>query len=118
MTDREEIINCYKAMYDGEIAKDIEFMRPYSDESYVLVHMTGTRMNREEYFSAILDGTLNYYWCEHEHMDVTVNGNHAKMTGDTRVEADEYPSAGSHYYRIPVRIRIFLSIKHRYHFTP
>ena len=33
MTDREEIINCYKAMYDGEIAKDIEFMRPYSDES-------------------------------------------------------------------------------------
>ncbi len=43
MGDREEIIACYEAMYDGEIRKDTEYLKNYLDESYVLVHMTGTR---------------------------------------------------------------------------
>jgi|UPI000556DB00 ketosteroid isomerase-like protein len=102
MADKDEIIACYKAMYDGEIRKDIAFMRPYFDESYVLVHMTGTKMNREEYFNAILDGTLNYYRCEHEHMDVKINGDHAHMVGDTKVEAAVY-GGGRHVW--PLRLK-------------
>ena len=90
MTDREEIIACYEAMYDGEIRKDTEYLSHYLDESYVLVHMTGTRMNRQEYFDAVLDGTLNYYWCRHEKETVYINGNRAELIGDTRVEAAVY----------------------------
>lgn len=90
MTDKEEIIACYEAMYDGEIRKDTEYLSQYLDESYVLVHMTGTRMNRQEYFDAVLDGTLNYYWCRHEKETVRIDGDRAELIGDTRVEAAVY----------------------------
>lgn len=99
MSDRDEIIACYEAMYDGEIRKDIEYLRQYLDESYVLVHMTGVRMTRQEYFDAVMDGTLNYYWCEHEHEPVTITGNTAKMRGDTKVEAAVY-GGGKHVWRL------------------
>ena len=102
MTDREEIIACYEAMYDGEIRKDTEYLSHYLDESYVLVHMTGTRMNRQEYFDAVLDGTLNYYWCRHEKETVHINGNRAELIGDTRVEAAVY-GGGKHVW--PLRLK-------------
>ncbi|MBE6129497.1 MAG: nuclear transport factor 2 family protein [Erysipelotrichaceae bacterium] len=101
MNDREEIIACYEAMYDGECRKDTEYMAQYLDESYVLVHMTGTRMNRSEYFAAILDGTLNYYRYRHEAIDVKIEGNKAKLTGDTRVVAAVY-GGGKHEW--PLRL--------------
>ncbi len=90
MNDRDEIIACYKAMYDGEIRKDIDYLKEYLDESYTLIHMTGTVMNRQEYFDAILDGTLNYYRYEHEHISVTVTEDTASPAGDTKVEAAVY----------------------------
>lgn len=102
MSDKEEIIACYKAMYDGEIRKDIQYLRQVLDESYVLVHMTGTRMNRQEYFDAILDGTLNYYWCEHERLTVTISEDRAEMIGDTKVEAAVY---GGSKHVWPLRLK-------------
>lgn len=90
MDDKCAVIACYKAMYEGEIRKDIEMLKEHLADSYILVHMTGTKMNRQEYFDAILDGTLNYYSARHEHMSVSVNGNTANMTGDTCVEAAVY----------------------------
>ena len=101
MSDKDEIIACYKAMYDGECRKDTEYMAQYLDESYLLVHMTGVRMNREEFFEAIKDGTLNYYRYTHEAMDVKVEGNKAMLTGDTRVEAAVY-GGGKHIW--PLRL--------------
>ena len=92
MSDREEIIACYKAMYDGEIRKDTEYLKEYLDESYELIHMTGVRMDRQEFFDAMLDGTLNYYDCEHKQITVTVNGDTAFLRGDTAVSAAVYGS--------------------------
>ena len=87
MSDREEIVRCYEAMYDGEIRRDIPYLKKYPDESCVLIHMNGIKMNRQEYFDAVMDGTLNYYRCRHEHEDVRIDGNYAFMGGDTKVEA-------------------------------
>ena len=101
MNDKEQIIACYEAMYDGEIRKDTEYLKKYLDESYVLVHMTGVRMNRQEYFDAVLDGTLNYYWCRHERETVTIHGDTASLRGDTRVEAAVY-GGGKHVW--PLRL--------------
>lgn len=99
MSDREEIIRCYEAMYDGEIRKDIPYLKQFLDESYILIHMTGVKMNRQEYFDAVMDGTLNYYWCDHEHEDVRINGDHAFMRGDTKVEAAVY-GGSKHVWRL------------------
>lgn len=99
MDDREQIIDCYETMYDCMIRKDTEGLKDVLDESYVLVHMTGVRMNRQEYLDALLDGTLNYYRCEHEHEPVVINGEKATMKGDTKVEAAVYGGSG-HVWRL------------------
>jgi ketosteroid isomerase-like protein len=100
-SDREQIIACYEAMYDAEIRKDTEDLKKCLDESFVLVHMTGVRMNRREFFDAVLDGTLNYYRCRHERETVNVDGNTASLRGDTRVEAAVY-GGGKHVW--PLRL--------------
>ncbi len=59
MNDEEIIRECYRKMYEGMIRKDTGLLKECLDESYELIHMTGVRMNRQEYIDAILDGTLN-----------------------------------------------------------
>ena len=90
LSDREQIIACYEKMYDCEIRKDTDGLKEVLDDTYILIHMTGVRMNRQEFIAAILDGTLNYYWCEHIHEPVIINGEKASMKGDTKVEAAVY----------------------------
>ena len=102
MNDKEAVIACYEAMYEGMIHKDTAALRKVLDESYVLVHMTGTKMDLDEYCDAIFDGTLNYYRYKHEHENVAVNGNRASMTGDTRVEAAVY---GGSKHTWPLRLK-------------
>ena len=97
MSDREEIIACYEAMYDGEIRKDTEYLKQVLDPSWYLIHMTGARMDRQEFFDALLDGTLNYYQCRHIHTDPVIEGNTDWMAGDTRVEAAVY-GGGKHWW--------------------
>lgn len=101
MSDREEIIACYEAMYEGMIHKDTEKLRQVLDDTYVLVHMTGSRMSLNEYCEAIRNGTLNYYRYAHEHESVSVHGDTAFMTGDTRVEAAVY---GGSKHTWPLRL--------------
>ena len=56
-----EIKNIYADMYKYMINKDISELNEILDDSFVLVHMTGIRQNKQEYLKAIADGTLNYY---------------------------------------------------------
>lgn len=102
MTDKDQITECYKGMYEGMIHKDIPLLKKYLDESYILIHMTGARMNRQEYFDAILDGTLNYYKYKHENISVEIHGDQAKLIGDTRVEAAVY---GGSRHVWPLRLK-------------
>ena len=102
MNDREKIIECYKGMYEGMVHKDTDLLKNYLDDSYVLVHMTGVKMNLQEYFDALLDGTLNYYKYRHENISVEIDGNNAKAIGDTRVEAAVY---GGSKHVWPLRLK-------------
>ena len=43
------------------VAKDISELDKMHSDDFVLVHMTGVRQNKKEYFKSIQDGTLNYY---------------------------------------------------------
>ncbi len=99
MNDRDEIIACYRAMYEGEIRKDTEYLKTVLDPSWYLIHMTGVRMNRQEFFEALIDNTLNYYRCRHIHTDTVIEENTARMAGDTRVEAAVYGS-GKHWWNL------------------
>ena len=86
-TDEEIIIRLYREMYSAMINKDRAALARIHDDSFVLFHMTGMKQSKNEYISAIMGGTLNYYSAVHDDMEVTVNGDTARLTGRSKVTA-------------------------------
>ena len=99
MEDKERIQESYKAMYAAMIAKDRKGLEEVLDNSFVLVHMTGMRQNKEEFITAVLDGTLNYYSAVHENLPVEINGENAVITGQSYVQAAVF-GGGKGYWHL------------------
>ena len=99
MTDKEQITALYEAMYKAMIAKDTVALGNILSEDSVLVHMTGHRQSRKEYLSEIASGTLNYYSVNTDSLEITVNGDTARMMGRSRVNAAVY-GGGRHTWRL------------------
>lgn len=104
-TDQQQIEQLYERMYRAMIAKDTTALRPMFADDFYLVHMTGTRQNRQQYLEAIADGTLNYYDCTTEQLDVKVDGDSATLTGRSRVLAAVY-GGGKHTWRLQLTFRL------------
>ncbi len=86
-------------MYTAMIAKDRTGLEEVLDDSFVLVHMTGMRQNKDEFITAVLDGTLNYYSAVHENMPVEISGDTAVITGQSYVQAAVF-GGGKSYWRL------------------
>jgi len=99
MTDKEQIEQLYHDMYAAMVKKDRAELLRVHDASFVLVHMTGMRQSRQAYIDAILNGTLNYYLEQTESLDITVQGDTARMTGKSRVTAAVF-GGGRHTWRL------------------
>ena len=97
MDEKEPIRSAYKKMYEGMIAKDENILREVLDDSFVLVHMTGMRQSKEKFIKAVLDGTLNYYSAEHEHLPVEINGDTAVLIGLSYVAAAVFGGGRSNW---------------------
>ena len=104
-TDQQQIERLYERMYRAMIEKDTAALRPMFADDFYLVHMTGTRQNRQQYLEAIADGTLNYYDCQTEQLDVRVDGDSATLTGRSRVLAAVY-GGGKHMWRLQLTFRL------------
>lgn len=98
MSDEELIIQAYKRMYDGMIAKNEGILNDVLDDSFVLVHMTGMRQPKEEFIKAVLNGTLNYFSAEHENMPVEIAGDSATLTGQSYVAAAVFGGGRSNWH--------------------
>ena len=98
MSDEELIIQAYKRMYDGMIAKNEGILNDVLDDSFVLVHMTGMRQPKEEFIKAVLNGTLNYFSAEHENMPVEITDNTATLTGQSYVAAAVFGGGRSNWH--------------------
>ena len=81
MTDKEQIADLYEAMYQAMIAKDTVALGKILSEDSVLVHMTGHRQPRQEYLCEIASGVLNYYSVNTDSLDITLEGDTARMVG-------------------------------------
>lgn len=103
--DRRQIERLYETMYRAMIAKDTAALRPMFADDFYLVHMTGTRQNRSQYLEAIADGTLNYYSCQTEQLEVAVDGDRATLTGRSRVLAAVY-GGGKHTWRLQITFKL------------
>lgn len=105
MTDEEKIIKLYKEMYTAMINKDKAVLECVHDDSFVLVHMTGMRQNKEIYIDSIMNGTLNYYSASHEDIQVQINDDNAELTGKSKVTATVF-GGGKHTWQLQLRFHL------------
>ena len=98
MEDRELITNAYKKMYEGMIAKDEKILDEVLDDSFVLVHMTGMRQSKNAFIKAVINGTLNYFSAEHEHMSIEISVDTAVLTGQSYVAAAVFGGGRSNWH--------------------
>ena len=98
MEDKELIINVYKKMYEGMIKKDEKILDEVLDDSFVLVHMTGMRQSKDAFIKAAMNGTLNYFSAEHEHMPIEISGDTAALTGQSYVAAAVFGGGRSNWH--------------------
>ena len=108
MSDQGAIENCYRRMYRGMVDKDRRILSEVLEDSFVLVHMTGMRQDREAFIRAVEDGTLNYYSADHERISVDVQGNAAVLTGQSVVRAAVF-GGGSGTWRLQLRMKLIQS---------
>lgn len=98
MEDKELIINVYKKMYEGMIKKDEKILDEVLDDSFVLVHMTGMKQSKDAFIKAVMNGTLNYFSAEHEHMPIEISGDTAVLTGQSYVAAAVFGGGRSNWH--------------------
>ena len=115
MTDKELIEALYREMYKAMVEKDTATLNRVHADNFVLTHMTGMHQSKQEYIRAIANGTLNYYSAEHEQMDIKVDGNHAMLTGRSRVTASVFGGA-RHTWRLQLHFNLSKE-EDRWYFT-
>ncbi len=90
MDDRAIIRDMYREYWRRMIAKDADGLRSLMADGYFLLHMTGVKQSAEAFLNGLVDGTFNYYSADRDSIDVTLDGNHAALTGKSRVVASVY----------------------------
>ena len=105
MTDKEQIEALYREMYAAMVSKDTATLNRVHADDFVLTHMTGMHQSKQENIRAIAGGTLNYYSAEHEQMDIKIDGNHATLTGRSRVNAAVF-GGGRHTWRLQLYFQL------------
>ena len=60
--------------------------------------MTGMRQPKEEFIKSVLNGILNYFSAEHEHLPVEISGSTAILTGQSYVSAAVFGGGRSNWH--------------------
>ena len=91
MTDEKDTIReMYRKYWSCMISKDVDGLRDLMADDYYLLHMTGVKQSAKVFLNGLLDSTFNYYSADHDSIEVSLNGDHAIMTGRSRVMAAVY----------------------------
>ena len=105
MTDKDQIIQLYRTMYQALIDKNRSVLDDIHENEFVLVHMTGLQQTKNVYIDAIMDGTLNYYSVKHESVNVMIDGDHATIDGQSLVSAAVF-GGGRHTWPLLLKIKL------------
>lgn len=90
MNDTEMIKVLYKEYWKHMISKNISALKVLMSDDYQLMHMTGVKQSAEEFLNGLADGTFNYYSADHDSIQVSIEGDTAKMIGKSSVVAAVY----------------------------
>ena len=105
MSGKEQIETCYRQMYRGMVEKDRGLLSEVLDDTFVLVHMTGMRQNKEAFIRAVENGTLNYYSANHQRIDVETHGDTAELVGQSVVNAAVF-GGGRNIWHLQLRLKL------------
>lgn len=97
MNDIERIKELYKEYWDCMISKDIAGLDAMMTDDYVLMHMTGKRQDKKDFFRSVRSGELNYYSAEHDEITADVSGEKATLIGKSKVAAAVYGGGKSRW---------------------
>ena len=95
-------------MYRAMIEKDADALNDVLDDSFVLQHMTGMKQNKRAFIKAVMDGTLNYYSCRDDSIDVKINGEKAALIGRSQVKVAIF-GGGRHSWRLEQAVALRLT---------
>ena len=87
MIDSKIYEELYKNMYEYMINKDINSLSTLLSDDFILIHMTGMHQSKQEFLDAINDGTLNYFFTNHENIMISEKTNVIELIGQSIVEA-------------------------------
>ena len=105
MKENERLENCYRRMYEGMVGKDRSLLSEVLDDSFVLVHMTGMRQDKEAFIRAVEDGTLQYFSADHQHIQGEIHGDQAELLGQSKVSAAVF-GGGRHTWRLQLKLKL------------
>ena len=97
--EKDTIREMYRKYWSCMISKDVDGLRDLMADDYYLLHMTGVKQSAKVFLNGLLDSTFNYYSADHDSIEVSPNGDHAIMTGRSRVMAAVYGGAPRAYLR-------------------
>ena len=108
MKDEPLLRDLYLHTWQAMIQKDEQALNDCHSDSFVLVHMMGTRQQKPVYIRSIMNGTLNYYSERTERLDIRfTDDTHAEVTGRSEVNAAVY-GGGRHTWHL---VMAFKAIK-------
>ena len=105
MNDKQQIARLYEDILRYMITKDTVSLGALLSDDSVLVHMTGYRQSKGEYLREIATGVLNYYSAQTDSIEVTVDGDKARLIGRSRVNAAVY-GGGRHTWPLQMDSRL------------
>jgi ketosteroid isomerase-like protein len=88
--DKQKIITVFQQIDEAMINKDTETLEKILDNDYVLVHITGYRQSRQEWFEQIENEEMKYFKTMPQRTTVTVEGNIATLICNTKIDARIY----------------------------
>ena len=104
-SEKTALGQAYNEMYRAMIAKDTAALGRMLSDDFVLVHMTGMQQARHDYLRAIANGTLNYYSCDDTRLEISIEGESARIIGCSRVAAAVF-GGGRHTWSLRLDIAL------------
>ena len=104
-SEKTALGQAYNEMYRAMIAKDTAALGRMLSDDFVLVHMTGMRQAKHDYLRAIANGTLNYYSCDDTRLEISIEGESARIIGCSRVAAAVF-GGGRHTWSLRLDIAL------------
>ena len=88
--EKQQILAVYQRINDAMVNKDTETLDNIFDDNYKFVHMSGYQQSKQEWLKQIENEEMRYFKIMPQKTTITINGNTAILSCDTKIDARIY----------------------------